>query len=1112
MARISFTGTAAAHANTNDATVTLNFTNAALTSNNAAGVTGLNPASLTLDFNDPAPTAAYSGTTFPEAIANNGTITQTRDVTLTGDTWLPAGAFATPADFSATGVPAGLTIAINRISATVARISFTGTAAAQANANDATVTLNFTNAALTSNNAAGVTGLNPASLTLDFNDPAPTAAYSGTTFPEAIANNGTITQTRDITLTGDAWLPAGAFATPADFTATGVPAGLTIAVNRISATVARISFTGTAAAHANANDATVTLNFTNAALTSNNAAGVTGLNPASLTLDFNDPAPTAAYSGTTFPEAIVNNGTITQTRDVTLTGDTWLPAGAFATPADFTATGVPAGLAIAINRISATVARISFTGTAAAHANANDATVTLNFTNATLTSNNAAVVTGLNPASLTLDFNDPAPTAAYSGTTFPEAIANNGTITQTRDVTLTGDTWLPAGVFATPADFTATGVPAGLTLAVNRISATVARISFTGTAAAHANANDATVTLNFTNAALTSNNAAGVTGLNPASLTLDFNDPAAIAPTSFTLASPPAVTVGTPYSYTFAANGSPAPSYTLFSGTLPPGLSLSAAGVLSGTPTASGTFGPFVVEAANIGGTVNTAPLSMTVNAAIQPPQLTSPSFSGGIVSGTVYSAALGLPFALNASAFGNPLPSLSISSGMLPPGITLSNGILTGLPTAQGAFTFTLRASNSEGSAEIALTVNVGAAVPLITGISPTSGGYGSTITISGYNLTGATAVSIGGVAVQSFRDEGGVITAVVGAGSGQITVATPLGSISGGGTFALILPEKPVLTRSVLPSVPTGDENVVMFLAGRNIPSFATVAITPISASGATLGISLPVQMTAISETGATLIVPVAARLVGIKRLTLSVLDVAVSATFAVVLAQPPMVQSLGVSSTTASGAAFTTTITGQGFFRNGLARFFVNGEETFFAEVLNMNEARFEIPERLNVRGGLVRLRIRNIDGQSTEATISIIGRNAPLITGVVPRWVNGNLSFLVRGLAFSPRLTAVLGWRDVVVLKASDTEFEFAVPKEYYSLSAPGTISLLITNPDGQRYGFLISTSLFQPSTVLNAFIQPKDGGQMTNSLGNNPPPLSKGVSEEISVPSLGTTKK
>jgi hypothetical protein len=38
-------------------------------------------------------------------------------------------------------------------------------------------------------------------------------------------------------------------------------------------------------------------------------------------------------------------------------------------------------------------------------------------------------------------------------------------------------------------------------------------------------------------------------------------------------------------------------------------------------------------------------------------------------------------------------------------------------------------------------------------------------------------------------------------------------------------------------------------------------------------------------------------------------------------------------------------------------------------------------------------------------------------------------------------------------------------------------------------------------------MLNAFIQPKDGGQMTNSLGNNPLPLSKGVSEEVSAPSV-----
>ena len=1112
VARISFTGTAAAHANANDATVTLNFTNAALTGNNATSVTGLNPASLTLDFNDP-PSTAYSALTFPEAITNDGSITQTRTITLTGETWNSAVVngtnFTAGTHFTAANVPTGLTMVIQKTSANVATVSFTGNAAAHANANDiSTVQITWLAAATQDVLPVNITGLNGVNLTLDFNDP-PTSAYSALTFPEAITNDGSITQTRTITLTGETWntgITNGAnFTVGTHFTAANVPAGLTMVIQKTSANVATVSFTGNATAHANANDVTnVQITWLAAATQDVAPALITGLNGVNLTLDFNDPGG-VVWSGTTFAEAAANNGTITATQTVTLTADAWNTGVAngtnFTAGTHFTVANVPAGLTMVLTKNSATQVTVSFIGAATAHANANDVTnVQITFLNVAVNSGNASGNTGLNGVNITIDFNDPA-TAAYSGTVFPEAAPNNGTITQTRDVTLTGDTWLPAGAFANPADFTATGVPMGLSIAINRISATVARISFTGTAAAHANANDATVTLNFTNAALTSNNAAVVTGLNTASLTLDFNDPAAVAPTIFTLASPPAVTVGTPYSFTFAADGSPAPSYTLVSGMLPPGLSLSPTGVLSGTPTASGTFGPFVVRATNIGGSVNTAPVTMTVNASVQPPQLTPPIFSGGIVSGTAYSASLGLPFTLNARVVGNPLPSLSVSDGELPPGITLSNGILTGLPTAQGAFTFTLQATNSEGSAAITVTVNVGAAVPLIASVTPSSGVYGSTITISGYNLNNVTAVSIGGIPVQSFRTEGGVITAVVGAGSGQIAVTTPLGSTSGGGNFALILPEKPVLMQSVLPNVPTGDENVVLFLAGRNIPSFATVAITPVSASGATLGVSLPVPMSAISETGATLIVPVAARLAGFKRLTLNVLDVTVSATFAVVLTQPPMVQGMSVSSTTASGAAFTTTIMGKGFFRNGLARFFVNGEETFFASVLSANEARVEIPERLNVRGGLVGLRMTNFDGQSTEATISVIGRTAPLITSAAPRWVNGNLSFVVRGLAFSPRLTAILGWRNVVILRASDTEFEFAVPQEYYGLTTPGTISLLITNPDGQRYGFLLSTSFFQPPTTFNAVIQPKNGGQTTNNFGSSPLPFLKGASEE-----------
>jgi hypothetical protein len=70
---------------------------------------------------------------------------------------------------------------------------------------------------------------------------------------------------------------------------------------------------------------------------------------------------------------------------------------------------------------------------------------------------------------------------------------------------------------------------------------------------------------------------------------------------SITNGPPPSpVIVGTPYSFAFTGTGNPPPTYS-FMGTLPPGLGLSAAGVLSGTATSGGTgsFPGIMVTATN---------------------------------------------------------------------------------------------------------------------------------------------------------------------------------------------------------------------------------------------------------------------------------------------------------------------------------------------------------------------------------------------------------------------------------------------------------------------------------------------------------------------------------
>lgn len=64
--------------------------------------------------------------------------------------------------------------------------------------------------------------------------------------------------------------------------------------------------------------------------------------------------------------------------------------------------------------------------------------------------------------------------------------------------------------------------------------------------------------------------------------------------------------IGSAYDFTYTASGFPSPTFSLTAGTLPPGLSLTSAGRLSGTPTAVGTYNG-VVTATNSNGTATQA-------------------------------------------------------------------------------------------------------------------------------------------------------------------------------------------------------------------------------------------------------------------------------------------------------------------------------------------------------------------------------------------------------------------------------------------------------------------------------------------------------------------------
>ena len=98
----------------------------------------------------------------------------------------------------------------------------------------------------------------------------------------------------------------------------------------------------------------------------------------------------------------------------------------------------------------------------------------------------------------------------------------------------------------------------------------------------------------------------------------------------------------------------------------------------------------------------------------------------------------------------------------------------------------------NFSGSNFSVLRNTISGTAATVTSFTPTSASQGATITITGTNFTGATAVSFGGVAAASFTVVSATtITAVVGTGaSGSVNVTTACGTATISGFTLMYLP----------------------------------------------------------------------------------------------------------------------------------------------------------------------------------------------------------------------------------------------------------------------------------------------------------------------------------
>jgi hypothetical protein len=142
---------------------------------------------------------------------------------------------------------------------------------------------------------------------------------------------------------------------------------------------------------------------------------------------------------------------------------------------------------------------------------------------------------------------------------------------------------------------------------------------------------------------------------------------------------------GNAYTTTLAGAGSP--TYTLASGTMPPGLAISPAGVISGTPTAAGVYN-FTVSAANA---VGVASRSLTIT-------VPTPAMSIAASQQMYQNLAIATAIPLGVSNLGSTGLTYSVTAGALPAGVTLSGATLTGTPTGSGNYSATITARNAGG------------------------------------------------------------------------------------------------------------------------------------------------------------------------------------------------------------------------------------------------------------------------------------------------------------------------------------------------------------------------------------------------------------------------------
>lgn len=385
--------------------------------------------------------------------------------------------------------------------------------------------------------------------------------------------------------------------------------------------------------------------------------------------------------------------------------------------------------------------------------------------------------------------------------------------------------------------------------------------------------------------------------------------------------------------------------------------------------------------------------------------------------------------------------------NGLICTSVTVDNATQLTVSVPTGVSTGKITVTTPGGTATSALNFTVVSA-PTIANFSPTTGSVGTTVTITGTNFTGATAVHFNTTAVDTFTVVNATtITAVVKTGSatGPIKVTVPSGTVYSSSSFTMV---DPPTVASFTPT--SGGAGATITLKGTDYTGATAVKFNGVNATSFNI----------ISSTIITAVVPSGATTGTLSVTTPSGIGTS-AGSFTVV--PPPVITSF--SPANGGGVGTTVTITGTNFTGATAVKFYGLDATSF-----TVNSAT-EITAVVPVGATTGPISVSTPSGTGTSTSFTVIA--APTITGFTPSSGGIGSTVTITGTSFNGATSVKFnGTSSLGVTVVSSTTITATVPAG----ATTGKIS--ITTPGGTASSSTSFTVLSAPTITSMA---PNSGG-------------------------------